>query len=90
MNINKSDHKNHNGIQYYKIGLANLSDDEIIQTQNWRDFFDEHENIIQDFHIKIDPMLNIIMNGMRGEVWQYDFEIDNMNFWPNEFIIREL
>ena len=54
MNINKSDFKNHNGIQYFKIRLVNLIDDENSQIQNWQDLLIEHHNIIEEFHNEID------------------------------------
>lgn len=90
MQLTSRAHRSQNGRQYWKIIPNPTSQEEADLVQNWKDTFDNNNEIIDTFFDVTVPQLNGIMGGNRGEVWEYlsldEEEID----WPHEFVVYEI
>lgn len=88
MNITKRNSKNHEGVQYYEIipqAEPGTGDQQLLA--NWVAYHEKHEGILHTFFDEMDPIISRIMNGDRGQSWQYEpFGSE----WPFTFYIREI
>lgn len=90
MIIQKKEHRNHDGRQYWIIKPVSSNDSDRDLIQNWTNILKNEGHIIHTFFDTLDPILSNIMQGQRGKEWDYlplnEEEVD----WPIEFIIYEL
>ncbi|MEO9803449.1 MAG: hypothetical protein ABJF04_09390 [Reichenbachiella sp.] len=88
MNWTKNIGKNENGVQYWIVKPIPF-DNDLLLIANWKEHLAEHNGIIHTFTDVADGAISNMMNGKRGEMWEYESISENLN-WPDEIIIREL
>ena len=90
MEIGIRAYRNHNGRQYWKITPRPVDGDERAIIQNWRAYYEVNNEIIPSFFELMDNRINGMLNGVRGQNWEYlPFGGEEFD-WPNEFIVYEI
>lgn len=90
MNATIKEHRHHEGIRYFKIIPQATDKGDVELIKHWRIMLNKEGNIIHTFFETMNPILNQIMNGDKGKVWEYlPLDEEKVN-WPYEFIVYEI
>lgn len=74
-----------NGFPSWEIILEPVDAQEERLLTIWREYRDKHQGILHTFYDEMDPIMDRLMGGRRGEVWDYVPESMKEDKWPVGF-----